>query len=258
MIQIAGQNNSGTRTHRFLWPPLSPHTIIPVNLLPNKINHFQLEVFESKSTTVQLFPEPRLLRCGYCNQDFPRSSIAYHVFYGRSGLMFEFLDQTENDQNDTYKEYVRSLFFFLSLSYCSLSLVSPFSLPKGINLSGVMSYYQNCRSIVIHMFDAYTPAPLPGVAAAHLDPATQQHADLFETHVFCLFCNGLYRAIDPLYIHDHCCRSMLSTTNIRIHTTSPSTLPQLYSQKPSQLTLSCSEITRGSQNVLGQHPPQWS
>ena len=82
------------------------HTIIPVNLLPDKINHRQLEVFGSNSTTVQLFPEPGLLRCGYCNQDFPRSSIAYHVFYCRSGLMFEFLDQTGKDQNGTYKEYV--------------------------------------------------------------------------------------------------------------------------------------------------------
>ena len=124
---------------------------------------------------MQLFPEPRLLRCRYCNHGFPRISIAYHVFYCRSGLMFEFLDQTENDQNDTYKEYVRSLFFFLSLSYCSLSLVSPFSLPKGINLSALISYYQNCCSTLRPDQALYlvpgTPLTAPDIASLSITPA---------------------------------------------------------------------------------------
>ena len=85
---------------------------------------------------MQLFPEPRLLRCRYCNHGFPRISIAYHVFYCRSGLMFEFLDQTENDQNDTYKEYVRSLFFSFPFLIVRLAWFLPF-------LSRKVSTYQH-------------------------------------------------------------------------------------------------------------------
>ena len=97
------------------------HTIIPVTLLSYETSNQPLEIFGSKPTSEKLFPEPGLLICGYCKRHFPRRYIAYHAFYCRSKLKFDFPDE-EPDKRDAPIQYVlaqavRIEFVFFSFSF---------------------------------------------------------------------------------------------------------------------------------------------
>ena len=86
------------------------HTIIPVSLLSIEKKPQPLEVFGSNPTTEQLFPEPGFLVCGYCKRVFPRRYIAYHAFYCRSTLTFDFPDEDpkKKSKSDASTEYVQA------------------------------------------------------------------------------------------------------------------------------------------------------
>ena len=82
------------------------HTIIPIALLSSKLNYPQPELFGSNSRSEHLFPEPGLVRCGYCQRDIPRRYIAYHVLYCRSKLQFYIQAEEESHKNDAHKHFL--------------------------------------------------------------------------------------------------------------------------------------------------------